>query len=365
MNIAAINLPYDNNYGGNLQRFAMIKTLQKLGHEAPLVDLRFNLRPNLLCLAPRVIKRILWRIFGSHNAILPEWRNYKNYIKLIESTKPFYDKYIPHTYSVKRLGDFKDYNKFDIILTGSDQVWRKNIAHGHLYNLFMDFLPDNPNQKRIAYGVSLGTDKNELTDSDIAYLSKYYKKFDAVSVREASALDLFEKDGWTSPKASLVLDPTLLLTADEYISLMPKEANHIELFCYILDNNDAKQAFLHRQSTEQRFTATLSGIDGYSNLSVGQWLSNFYNATSVITDSFHGMVFSIIFHKPFIVIGNEMRGIERFTNLLSALGLSDRLVKKQDLDRQQNFRDIDWYNVDHKLSNLTNDSIAFLTENIK
>ena len=93
---------------------------------------------------------------------------------------------------------------------------------------------------------------------------------------------------------------------------------------------------------------------------IPQWLASFSNAKFVVTDSFHGMVFSIIFEKDFIVIGNRERGLERFSSLLSLLGLEDRLVYKvEDLKNKQLSR-IDYTSVNKTLNKLKESSKRFL-----
>ena len=99
--------------------------------------------------------------------------------------------------------------------------------------------------------------------------------------------------------------------------------------------------------------------------SIDEWISGIANADFVIADSFHATVFSIIFHRPFITIANERRGLSRFTSLLKMLGLEDRLVTKEiQVSRELIEQEIDWNRTDVLLEALMKQSISFLTKNL-
>ena len=100
--------------------------------------------------------------------------------------------------------------------------------------------------------------------------------------------------------------------------------------------------------------------------SVHQWLRGFYDADFILTDSFHGCVFSIIFNKPFVVIGNENRGLSRFISLLSLFGLEDRMIKHSNcMDVNKVLMNkIDWEDVNGRLESLKMTSFLFLKQNL-
>lgn len=364
MKIALINLAYDNNYGGNLQRYALVKVLQNLGHDVIHINLRFVLPVNFLKLFPHIVFRILKKILGRKIDIFPEWRAYRSYHSVIESTEKFYNKYIPHTCPVLCLSDYKRYDKFDVVVVGSDQVWRKKIAMHYLDNFFLKFLPVAPNQKRITYGVSLGSNENELDEKEISELGVLYKRFNAVSVREPGALELFKNYNWTNPAAQVVLDPTLLLSASDYKKILKKSGIHNNIFCYILDLNSEKQTFVQSVSKRLNIDYKLTGINSFNSLSIEQWLGCFYDSEFIITDSFHGMIFSIIFHKNFIVIGNKFRGMGRITDFLSSLQLENHLITEEALSSDFKIDDIQWDLVDEIIEKRKLFSINFLKNNI-
>lgn len=333
MRIAILNLQYDNNYGGNLQRYALITVLQRMGHNVTHLNLRFNY--DHLCWYEklwRYIKRMRRKVFIDRTLrIFPLENDRQKYYEdsCIEVDK-FYNKYITHTkalYSKKQLAKQKD---FDVYIVGSDQVWR--IDYCKMYGLptfFFDFLP--PNKKRVAYGVSFGTDDCNLGYNDIKQLTPLYNKFHAVSVRESSALNILNHYKWNKPQATQVLDPTLLLHKKDYIKLI-EEGDTLpspgQIFCYILDPSDEKTEIIEKISQEKKLIVFSTTLNNKNHLSIQQWLRFFYDAEFVITDSYHGLLFSVIFNKPFKILINKKRGSARFESIIKMLKIPlDKEIK--------------------------------------
>lgn len=316
MKIALLNLPVDNNYGGNLQRYALMKVLQDMGHDVTHLNLRFDYHLPWYKMPYSYSKRVISKyLFGKKIIINQEKYSREKYQELCSITDPFYQRYIQHTEPIYKLSELKKYSNFDAYVVGSDQVWRKKISKRYLSSMFLDFLPKGCKAKRIAYGVSLGVAENELSVEEISQLSELYKRFDAVSVREDSALELFEQYGWNSPQAVQVLDPTLLLNKDDYLTLIqngstvPSKGN---MFCYILDKNEEKEQLIQQKAEELQLIPFEVGLKDEKPASIEQWLRSFADAEYVITDSYHGLLFSIIFNKPFYLIQNNYRGNVRF-----------------------------------------------------
>lgn len=330
MKIALLNLPIDNNYGGNLQRYALMKVLQDMGHDVTHVNLRFGYHLPWYKKPFSYTKRLILKyIFGKDIKINQERFLRQQYKKRCAVTEPFYQRYIKHTNPITDLRKLKELDGFDAFVVGSDQVWRKKIAGRYLSTMFLDFLPDKSTVKRIAYGVSLGVSENELNQEEVNRLSDLYKRFDAVSVREDSALNLFKEYGWINPKAIQVLDPTMLLTKDDYLKLIengntvPSKGN---MFCYILDKTEEKSRLIKEKAEELQLNPFELGLNDDKPVSIEQWLRSFADAEYVITDSYHGLVFSIIFRKPFYPIRNEFRGNARFDCVLKLFGVIEEFA---------------------------------------
>lgn len=322
MKIALLNLPIDDNYGGNLQRFALVKVLQNMGHDVThlLLMRKFSLLNRHVPIA--IVKRLILRyVLGRNVRILAEIYAQKNNIEDFNRIKPFYDKYIKHTETITSFDAIKNYNFFDAYIVGSDQVWRKKIVQPFPLKMFLwNYLPSTA--KKIAYAVSLGNSEPELDKVEAESLRKYYNQFTAVSVREKSALDVLDYYGWTTPKAEWLVDPTLLLKKDDYLDVI-NNANTTpmdgDMFCYILDSTQEKADFIEREANSQNMKPFTTGLH---EISIEQWLRNFNDAKFIVTDSYHGFVYSMIFNKPVKLFFNEFRGNARFESLFELLRIS-------------------------------------------
>lgn len=352
MKIGILNLPIDNNFGGNLQRYALIKVLQELGHNPEHIQIRFA--PNILPFPIRYLaycKRLVKKLLFDHNEfILKEKLAYIRYLRSLDIIAPFYNKYIPHTEPCYCVEDIRKLHLYDIYIIGSDQVWRKTIAYKYLGVMMGETIPNHI--KRIAYAVSFGTDENELTDSEISYYSDFYHKFSAVSIREETGLKLLKQYDWTEPEAIHLLDPTFLLNREDYKAIEDKDNNIDEniLFCYILDVTKEKEAIIDAYSANTGLEPYVVSLN--NSITIERWLTLFDKAEFVITDSFHGLVFSIIYNKPYRLIRNQFRGNARFDSVLNTFGLTD------------DGHDVDWKKVNKKIELYKKKSMEFLAKYI-
>ena len=333
--IGIVTLPLRLNYGGILQCYALQNVLERLGNDVEVIQVKHRGYPlpsgvrGALIYGRRALLKLL-RI--SDTPVFAEKQLNTQWPVISEHTRRFINQYI-HVREISSYDEI-DSKDYDVFVVGSDQVWRP--AYSNLYQCFLQFA-ENWDVKRIAYAASFGTDEKEYTSEQIAVCKSLIKKFDAVSVREDSGVTLCED--YFGVCAQHVLDPTLLLDKEDYISLV--EASGIDtsggdLFVYMLDPLSEKTAIVEDIAAEKHltpFTVKAKSDYNYAPLEdriqppVEQWLRGFMDAKFVVTDSFHGSVFSILFNKPFIVIGNAERGLSRFTSLLHSFGLGDRLYK--------------------------------------
>lgn len=353
MRIGILNLPIDNNFGGNLQRYALIKTLQGLGHSPELIQIRFA--PYKLPFMIKVaayIKRGMVKLFVNHNQrINKEKYAYEQYIEKLNYISPFFEAYIPHTDPCYCIDDLLKKMNYDLYIIGSDQVWRKKIADKYFGVMMGSIIPDGV--KRIAYAVSFGTDNNELTEEEISYYAGLYKKFSAVSVREMSGLELLKNYGWLDPEAIHLLDPTFLLDKEDYQRVavsVEKSGRENSLFCYILDESEEKKQIIEDYSEKLGLLPYIMSLK--RKVTIESWLNSFNDAAFVITDSFHGLVFSIIYNKPFRLIRNHYRGNARFDSVLETFGLSD------------DGSNVDWNSVNEIIKVQKRKSLDFLLEQL-
>lgn len=365
MKVGILTLPLNYNYGGILQAYALCSALKAAGHDARLIYKPFSRRDvSLAEKAKRLVKKLLGRYSGyvNYEAKLNSWLPV-----MTKNVNTFIDKHINRTQPISHYTDLRE-EDFDAIVVGSDQVWRAGMFQDDIRNAYLAFA-ENWNIRRVAYAPSFGADRVLYTPSEIEECMRLLKSFDAVSVREKSAIaickDLFNVD------AQLVCDPTLLIDASEYIRLIevsntPKHEGR--LFTYILDDTPERQQMVDFISAEMHTTAfSVNSFDGNAKCdierriaqSVEAWLRGFYDADFIITDSFHACVFSIIFRKPFAVTVNKGRGVSRFSSLLSILGLEDRMIETLD-DYKRLPSTINYDDVYGKLDVFRNNSLDYL-----
>ncbi|MDR6954871.1 hypothetical protein J2X65_004247 [Ancylobacter sp. 3268] len=365
LKVGVLTLPPRTNFGGALQAHAVMEVLRRLGHAPVLINRQHpapDTDPDAAGSAQDAEIPLLTTSFAAGKKA-PTFLFTEKYTSPI--TRPFYS---PAQLS-RNVGRYD----FDAIVVGSDQVWRPQYARNILSDFFCGFLPeDDSRTKRISYAASFGAPDWEFDAEQTRMAAHLIKKFDAVSVREDGAVELCRNH--LGVDAQHVLDPTLLLPADHYAKLcLPKQlsSNSGQVTAYILDTSSDKTRVINAVSRKLsvkaystdglRYTAKAPANDAKADMTVEGWLAAFHKAAFVVTDSFHGCVFSILFNKPFIAYGNPARGMARFTSLLKMFGLEDRLVvKSSEIDLDQMLQPIDWNAVNGRLEKLRGQSLGFL-----
>lgn len=353
MKVGIITLPLVSNYGCVLQNYALQQVLLKMGHS----PLTFDYLPSL-----SLGRYILYAGKGLLCAPFPSLRHkikpYNHYLKRPPLIDSFVRNNIIHTKIIseytKRLLRKK---KIDAIVLGSDQVWRYKYNSHYWEDMFLSFAK-NYNCRKIAYAASFGLDEWDCPQDNRVKSRELIELFDAVSVREDTGVEICKHE--LGIDAVSVLDPTLLLESSDYEIFCgePNPEDVPYMATYILDMTDAKAAKIEaiakaRGLRIKEMTVSKTGI------AVEDWLSTLKNASFVITDSYHGSLFSIIFEKQFLTFINNKRGATRFITLFSRLGLLDRLIEIDGvLEKLDN--KINYSVVSNRLKELKEDSVAFL-----
>ena len=364
MKIGILTLPLHTNYGGILQTYALQTLLKQMGYEAFFID--------------RIIPPIkLITLLKCHLGSILHGRGIYKEIKTDQKLLDFYAqklldfrcKYIqPSTMPIGTKLDLRKLGEmdFDAFIVGSDQVWRGDYIQGLEDTYFLSFV-NNKRVKKIAFAASFGKNSLDLNiaKNKIKY-SKCLQQFEAISVRENSGISLCRKE--FNVNAVQLVDPTLLLDALEYESLIRKENEIIETgeLCVIqLDINEEKNRIIQAVSMETNlkpYAINKSPTNTNQLISIPSWLKSIKDSKYVITDSFHGCVFSIIFNKDFIVIGNEERGIDRFTSLLELFNLSERLVSTEEEALSIILKPIHYSSVNGKINKYRDEAKHFLNK---
>lgn len=379
MKIGILTQPLQYNYGGLLQAFALSFQLKSLGHD-PIIINRDISRPSWLRYKGYVLKN---RILKNKSVLRLLLNNYQRRI-ITGETEAFKKKHLSNR--TKLITKDRDMCKltsmgFDAYIVGSDQCWRPMYSPD-IRNYFLDFASNQKDVKRIAYAASFGVEEWEFDEEDTRVCGSLLSYFDAISVREDTGVDLVSQYLGRQDAVHLI-DPTMLLTAEQYRDIIDREntvPSDGHLFLYFLDKSVPKDRFVQDVAKKMSLMPYDSmpekrlGVDDVTNanakeftfISPVQWLRGFQDAAFVITDSFHGTVFSILFNVPFITIGNQERGMARFSSLLKMFRLEDRLLMNPSCNAIQSaiFAGINWTDVNDILERERNRAISFLKNNL-
>lgn len=376
MKIGILTHPLGLNYGGLFQAYALQYVLTKMGYDVTTINRKSaehykSFMHHVLSYGKRLL---LYYIKGQR--ISPLWNpivSKKEFQIITQNMMAFVAKNMKTTPIVDacKLADLDQQYLFDIYIVGSDQVWNE----AYCPNSFLDFVK-RPGVKKLFYAASCGKTSFAINPKLTKECATLAQQFQAISVREKSlcklSADHFGKE------AIWVLDPTMLLRKEEYLKLIEPQTSEQQpiIFSYILDKDSLKSAVLEATKTHMGLEVVNGNIDSYyvkDGRSCPEdyilpapedWFCHLNQSAFVVTDSFHGMVFSIIFNKQFAVVANPQRGIERFTSLLEALGIPNRLVTSiAQLNTILNTK-IDYDAVNSRVDIMRQQSLDFLTSNL-
>lgn len=353
MRIGIVTHPLFFNYGGILQNYALQQVLIRMGHTPITLDYMSSLTfKKYLRLTG---KRLVSAPFLSKLSSIKPYRPFVERAPQIES---FVQNNIvlSRTFS-KYTKQLLEENQIDAIIVGSDQVWRYSYSYHYLEDMFLDFARDYSCLK-ITYAASFGVDIWDYPVDRANNVKELVKQFNAVSIREDSGVVLCRKE--LGIDAVTALDPTLLLYSTDYerfcAELDPEEEPF--LTAYVLDMTEEKYSYIDAVAKVRGLKVKIL-VASETGASIEEWLSSIKNAEFVITDSYHGSIFSLIFKKQFQTFINRGRGQDRFTTLFRRLDLMNRLIDPPfSLLAEDDV--IDYSAVSLRLRNLREESLAFL-----
>lgn len=379
MKTATITWVSYNNYGTQLQAYALQQFLRGYSYENEILDdsdvlqeqwkSRKNISHQKTCLKKeRVIIRLLKKPFRyiRHQMWKQRVRPYTESQKKIDNFKRE-NLVIDTDVNAHYLDDLN--NRYDLFICGSDQIWSPldiNL-NGYYYLNFVS-------KKRIAYAPSLGM--NKIPEGKTALIQNWLKSFDAISVRELQNVDQLSK--LSGKEVSFVSDPTLLLNREQWSDFC-KEGMQIKkkyILCYFLEDKNwyfeyamqiAKKYGLSLKLIPNRVEHTKRKICIRKGVSPRDFVSLFKSAALVITDSYHGSIFSVIFRKDFYCLKRFDEHITenqnvRIASLFETLGLNDRVIEEGNAVSANNR--IDYESVEKKLEVFRTHSSAYLLRNL-
>ena len=377
--IGLVTCYFHHNYGSMLQAYATEMIMQQMGLpfqtiacKAPINYMKEN---KLLY----IIKKLLiadWKMRLGKMKIEREKKNNPVFAKNWAVRNKAFDDFANTFFHVSpycknREELTKMAENYSAFLVGSDQLWRTDsVEHGY-YTL--EWVPDDI--RKIAYSTSIGV--KEVPWFQVAKNKRFMNRFDHIALREQSACDLVYK--LTGRKVQVVLDPTLLFTGEQWMSIQQKEplTDGKYIFCYLLGNNPGQREFIKQVKAKTGYKiVALQHLDEYIPSDEGfadeapyvgprEFLNYIRNAEYIFTDSFHCSVFSILYKKNFFTFSRFAEGAKQSTNtridnLLHITGLEDRrMTSDKTIDDILNFRG-NFNGVEDKLNVLRKLSMEYL-----
>lgn len=323
MKAGVITFHSANNYGANLQTWALQKVLKNYGVEAGVIHYHPDVIDDLY--DPMVGTQGMGRLLKRLKLYLRNRDSLKRYNKFIH--------FLNKNYNL--IGDFKSYDQLakaklnlDAYIVGSDQVWNVDHTGGYDPSYFLEFA--EPGKKRIAYAASVGSDFIHPKYKED--FSRGLEGFTAVSVRESSIVDSIKE--LTDKKIEVVLDPTMLLQVQDYDEIkVESKIKEPYILVYMMERNNEVVRLANKISIglglpiiQRRPTKGFKNqLPPFYTADAGEFLGLIKSAEYVITNSFHGTVFSILYEKPFLSMLHSDTG-SRTVDLLTQLNLESHII---------------------------------------
>lgn len=359
MKIAIITRHGIINYGSFLQTLAMQEVLNSLGHECTVIDYIRNdehylqLEKTLLkhndSWNKNIIRKVIYYLSHQPSTVIAG--------RYFESIR---QKYLNLTRRYSNKEDFYNYPvKADVYITGSDQVWGP-VANGKVDGIYTLSFAKGP---KLSYAASFG--RENIDCETMSFFKKKLSAYSEITVREESAVSLLEKIGISSKS---VLDPTLLLGASYWKKFIKPIKNKRYVLIYQLHDSKILGEYAKKVAEEKSVQLVRISTSMHQFVRPGsfrwcpevwEFLSYIKNADMLITDSFHGTVFSLIFNTQFVDVLPTNNTGTRISNILSRFGLSDRVLSESN-SKELLHSTIDFAPVNDKLAKCRNESIEIL-----
>lgn len=351
------------NYGAVLQAYGLQEVLKSLGHEVYIIDYR----PEYLIEPYRLIFPEVFRgrgLMGNIRFFIRELLA----VPIRYKRRRVFNRFIENRLHLASLDIQSENNDFDCFVFGSDQIWNPQITGGD--SVFLGDAPYFKGKRMITYAASAGS-VDALEQINVDSLKRWLSNFSALSVREKSLSDFLSEELLIENR--LVIDPVLLAGEDVFSKVVSlKNIHKPYMLFFSLGKNEEALNFAKQQAT----LYDLELIEMYSmveviknkkilqNLSPEDFVGYFQNAQYVVSTSFHGTVFSILFHKPFICLGDKNNAISRFEALLNLFGLEERLVDITG-EKELQFSEINWASVNETLFLKRDEALSFIEMALK
>lgn len=361
MKVGIITFHRALNYGALLQAFALRYSLSKLGAEAQILDYRNPIMENMYSYPSfsqrkNLRDKVKFLIQG------------KSELKRRAKFECYQNKYLNLSNELHTEEDMKLVSdKYDKLITGSDQVWNYG-AHNFDKNYFLKFV--NERAKKYSYAASFG-----ISSLPQEYISEYKSvlgDFAVCSVREKQGLEILSALGIENRRIDL--DPTMLLPKEDWLSQFNISVNPKQkyIFAYYFELTDTLRSYIEQLAKETDCTVVFVGnplkkpfrcrCKALKTADPIDFVNAIANAEYVVTNSFHGTAFSIIFNKKFYVelLKTDAKVNSRIENILHTFSLENRIIEAHRRDDEA-----DWNLVNSKMSEMRKESLDYLREILK
>ncbi|MFV0590660.1 MAG: polysaccharide pyruvyl transferase family protein [Draconibacterium sp.] len=380
--IGIITVSRTINFGAELQAFALQHKLNQLEYNAEVIDYLYyknkrhiaakDSKPEMKFGIKELIKNtLLYRYISPViDRILPMFNSKTKQRNLNFET--FHKKNTVFSREFRSIGELYGYkHKYDVFISGSDQVWNP-ATFSSLKPYLLDFAPKG--KKRIAYAASFGVSK--VSENYIDTYRSLFSKMDAIAVREESAKDLIKQI--TNRETEVVLDPTLLLAKSDWENISDSANIKVDQpYILIYDLHPSESLIEVTKKIKNKLGLPVyrickrsfrnpknEGVINIEDAGPSEFVSLFMNAKHVITNSFHGTVFSTNFNIPFHVVLNPTRkNNSRITGFLEKTGLTECIIWEDQIDKRIK-TNVDFENANNVLNQLRLKSLDFIKKAI-
>lgn len=326
MDVKVITRHAPSNYGSLLQSIATQTVLERLGHRCEIIDYVRDDEHGLKAVITDMNNK-RDRLGGAFKRMAYVMMRYPEEKRAEVKFDAMRRHYLKLT---RRCTTHEDLARLDadLFMTGSDQVWGPTLNGHYDEAYFLSFVKNKP---KVAYAASFG--RTDFTQRMLEEYRQMLSRYDAIAVRENSAVNLLEQ--MNVECASQVLDPTLLLTGDEWAKYIEHDVKGRYVLVYQLHNNPALSDYAVRFAryvglplyrVSPTFHQFRRGGKFVYLPALGDFLSYIRNSTYMITDSFHGTAFALNFNRQFIEILPNNKTDSRNQSILQLTGLQDRIV---------------------------------------
>jgi len=354
MKIGIITIHSAHNYGSVLQAYALQEELKKFSNDVEVI----NYRPKYF---EEKYKMFSIGIYSNYKGVVNKVIHFAWRILMIKCRYTKYKKfenYIKNRYNLtKRYSTYEELEneKFDynVVFCGSDQIWNTDITEGFDKSFYLGFCDDKV--KKASYAASVA--RKEIDYKYEEEYKKYISRLEHVALREESSRDIIQK--YTEKPVMVTVDPTLLHNKEKWDEIAQESNLKIKdkyILVYVLEDNEqmvkivnAISEYLGVQVISLSKKKRFNNETIFSNAGPEDFVNLFKNAEFVITNSFHGTIFSLIYEKKNCIIPHKTRGA-RMCDLMKKVGLEKRVITNYDeLNLEEINKDIDYNLVNKKI----------------